>query len=261
MITKYKNHLVKEAHLYAEIKAIEDKASEQMRKKDSFYYDRIRKLDDEKYEQLHKIELEKTKKVNLLKDDIKLLSDHINKVERILKFIDIYRNKNTVVDPDFKVEGQYHYGERMPLEIIDVIQKEYLCLKIVVAENRKPKNKYSLCVVGKHIFNDDLLRLPKSYGLPISAFCEDVAMLIKEAPDSAPLKKYYEASKHKFIDDLLLQYEAVEQEYNAVQTNFLTDEWITLYLEWKLKYYEEHYSRYTETEEYQQLKAELNSRK
>lgn len=218
---------------------------------------------------------ERNKKINTLKEDfykvsekqnkeIKNLYFHINKVKRILEFMKI--KKEGVKNLDFKAYSYYGYPKEKnylkPLAII--LNDEFKNIQVFIYENDKPKNKFSLCVVGMTIFNTDILEIPKSYGLHINKENGyfNIEKGIKDLPTKEELKIYYEKNKDKILNDFLEEHKKAEEEYKEVLNNYINKkDWVKLYLESRLYYYENCYSHGKETEEYKKIKKEIKNLK
>jgi len=265
MIKEYKNN-------QKEIKKINDNLgkSREKNKKEIYkirydiYDKKITALQDERNKKINKLN-DEFKKIEIKeKEKIEKLSVHISKVKRILEFIRI--NKKGVRELDFKAYSYYGYPrEKHYLKPIDTIADDkFKKIQVFICENDKPKNKFSLCVVGMTIFNDDVLKIPYSYGLHISK--EDgyfnIGLGLKDLPREQELKDFYGKNKDNILKEFLQEHKKAELEYKEVLENYINKkEWIKLYLENQLKYYENSVSRGTETDEYKKIKKELGGLK
>ncbi len=230
----------------------------------NIYDKQIRKLTNERDNKISKLdkEFEKIEKQEMDKKD--KLSIHINKVKRILEFIKI--NKEGVRKLDFKAYSHFSYqGKKNNLEPIDTIaDDEFKKIQVFIYKNDKPINCYTLCVVGMTIFNKDILEIPYSYGLDIikEGGHFSIGTGIKELSEEEKLKVYYNKNKDKILKEFLEEHKKAEEEYKEVLENYINKkEWIKLYIESRIYYYENHYSRGTETDEYKKFKKELESLK
>lgn len=187
-----------------------------------------------------------------IKQSIAEHSEIIAQVKRILAFKAIAKKP---VDLSFEVKT-YH---SITIELIDTIKTSCLELRVYIYENGKPKNKYALVVIGKSIFgyNEKLGKFPRSYGLRLNDHGANICLAFKDSPTVESLKEYYDKNKAKLLRDFLTQQAELEKEYEAVQRDCNTPEWERLYWENEKEYYEKHYSRGTETEEYKAVLREL----
>jgi hypothetical protein len=221
------------------------------------YWELERKLGDKKEAELQAVNKDFLTYQEKQEKEIKDLREIVNRVNRILEFKHLTKK---TLDLSFSVEN----GRDKSLELIDQIKTPYMTVNVYIYENDKPKNKYTLAVLGYSFFanNDDLINLPKCYGLGLMDLSANIRFAIKDNSSINELKTYYLKQKEKILGDLLKKHAYVEKEYNAVLKNYNTPEWELLYWEHQKDYYKNHYSRGTETKEYKQvLKEILNLKK
>lgn len=264
LIKQYKENEKEIEKIYNSFDKLEKKnKDETYNLKYEIYDKKIRALQEERDKKITKLNEQFREIGNKKKEEIEKLSVHINKVKRILEFMRI--NKEGVRDLNFKAYSYYGYPrEKNYLKPIDTISDdEFKKIQVFIYGNDKPKNKFSLCVVGMTIFNENILEIPKDY-LHINK--EDgyfnIEKWIKDLPTEEELKIYYEKNKDKILKEFLEEHSKAEEEYKEVLDNYINKkEWIKFYLESRLKYYEYRVSRGIETEEYKKIKKELEKLK
>jgi hypothetical protein len=199
-------------------KVVED-YNEQDNKVRAYYDDLESELNKRKSAERDKLEEEKVKKV----DEIRAEQDqeHLNiaKVEEILNFFYI---KERLERGDFEVFKDqdikgYRYGGEAFVQVMGtIIETPLLKLVAVINENRKPKNKYTLSIVGLCAFGERELPRPHTYGLDISLNVGSryfhVASVIAEKPTIEELKPLWE-KKNGAISDFLRRYAEIEADY------------------------------------------------
>lgn len=178
----------------------------------------------------------------------------INQVKRVLLLKKIYKNP---LDLFFEVKS---YRDKY-IELIDtLIKTKCIELRVYIYENDKPKNKYTLAVIGNSIFVDfdyKLIDLPRFYGLRINDNGSNISLCLKDNSTIENLKEYYHKNKDKFLKELLNQHAEIEKEYESVQKYYNTTAWEQLYWENEKEYYEKEVCGGTETEEYKIILKEL----
>jgi len=217
----------------------------------------ISNLQYEKEETIKKINVETSRKTAESK---KLIAEY----NRIMEFIKVYEGEKR----DLKISCYYYDRSKYPTEkvylkpIDTIFTNEYLNIQVFIYFNSKLTNKYSLCFVGYSIFNEDIIKFPKSYGLNIHAENRyfQIEVNIKDLPTEKALIEYYNKIKNKYLFDFLTDHELRVKEYLEVVVMYSKDiNWKIAYLEHQKEYYEKNYSRGTETEEYKKIIKELES--
>jgi hypothetical protein len=188
----------------------------------------------------------------------------LDQYESIMKNIDIIRESRLPEEPQVDISER---GDDVLLsKPITVLQNnEYAFVGVYIVPNEKPKNKYSLVIVGDSIFRE--FREFKSYGLPCNCstpsgyYCR-IEIAIKDLPTKEELMKYDNNKTFKKIATRL--YEVLNEKakmYNFAKKLYESKEWKIAYLEYKKDYYENHYSRGIEQPEYKAICKELNQTK
>lgn len=215
-----------------------------------------------------KVEAAKTqqnKKLEILNSEKEQNNAVLQKVQRILKVMDIIKENPTVTTPevyyytDRDEFGNYISNKRkIYTHPIKILRKDlYSIFNLYIVPNRKPKNKYSLIIRGYTIFGDLIGRMHWGYTPRINETSCNFYTTVKDAPTEKYLVSYAENNISKIkgtipdtIDDLILDYEEAKELLKDIR-------WQIKYLEHKKYYYENHYSRGTETEEYKEIMKQL----
>lgn len=187
----------------------------EMQESNDEFYKKERELDDEKSRRQAALN-NKLKTVEAeTKDALNPLWERLNRVKRIIALLRIAEMIQPVRDIEDGDITTYH-GES--LEWLEHIYKDdFLKIRLLITENKKPKNRYSLLAYGRCAFhNEKLLKKCYSYGLPnlrdytggfnvtheLGCFpsVEDIKKTLSKYPDKA-LKTYiadFEALKREF---------------------------------------------------------------
>jgi hypothetical protein len=260
----------------AELKKISEQLDKDKEKLQEEVYDIKYKEYDEKIEALKK---ERDDKIKKLKDSFDKereqpsqekkdeLSEVIKKVGRVFMLFDVIKGDK---DTNFKVynfdyprneKGEIIRDEKQEITInpMEVLQDDkFKKIAVYVYENRKPKNKYSLAVIGRTIFSDKyLLYEVRNYGLDVREYGANIISVLKDMPTQQELLEWYKKNKANILKDYLEKHKVVEQEYSEALKLYEVKEWKILYLENNKEYYERNYHRGTEQEEYKAIVKEL----
>ena len=209
---------------------------------------------------------------------------HVEKIQaykRILTFMEISKDGQ---DTNFEVckfdyprdekgevirvlEGNcWCYPERIeiPYESLATLKNDkYAKIQAFIVENNKPKNKYSLIIVGKSIFREKLfsnkLDYPYWYGLRCRTSCNNIAVGVKDRPTKEELVAYFEKNRDKMLKDYFEEHQQIEKEYEEIIEQTANRRWELAYWEDKKDYYENHYVNGTETKEYKAVLKKLKA--
>lgn len=93
---------------------------------------------------------------------------------------------------------------------------------------RNKVNKYSLCIAGKTIFNNNCpIKRPQDY-LKISLSGINIEKFVKKLPTPEELKEYYVHNKDKILKDFLHQYREFENNYFKIIQKYSISDFIPL---------------------------------
>ena len=210
-----------------QIQTIRDESDKRIQEKNDWIslfredcYQQVRQLERDRDEKLRAIDNEKRINEQSAKERIAKLYEDIVKVERILDFLRLGTRKRNV-DFDENEIKNYRDGYIEPLGV--VYQDEFIKLVALVAENRRPKNKYSLCVVGKSIFPEKDLTFGYSYGLDIDISRNGfgIAVHIRYAPSVEELKVFFSKG---VLRPQIEHYKGVKAEYQETLRMYKVDD-------------------------------------
>jgi len=221
LISTYKKNQLK----ILELKKVQDVFHEKTKEKRNEIYDEycdkinaLEKQRDKIYysldKQLEKIDHKTEKKISRLYTPI-------NDVKRIIYFLN---QKELQLVFDVSKITNYHYDY---LELLEQYTNDHLKLALYIAKNGRPKNKYSLIIVGMCQFgkrNNYILKLPCDYGVSLhhsEIQWFDVTKIIKHFDSIQSAKKYHESNKIGIVlNSFLQEYHTVLQEYKEAINNY-----------------------------------------
>jgi len=175
------------------------------------YRDIISKIEEEKKRLINNVEQDRDQYVEQKKREIGSLDQPIEEVERKIKFLELAKKiKETDVsidDSEMKTRGDRKLHRKGFF-----FKDKYMNIKIYIAENDKPVNKYALFACGNCAFKD-FMSLPRDYGLPVYSDPGNVKIIIKELPTIEDITTYLERNKDKILKNLIDTYNTVKKEY------------------------------------------------
>jgi hypothetical protein len=187
------------------------------------YRDKIRELEYERDRKVDEVE-QQAKAITDQKDaEIKELYVVIRKVEKVLEFLRLDPTSDlTVKDEDVKPYN--HYEIRTVESLGYYLDDPYLKVKLYLAQNGKPVNKYSLIAIGKCLFSSvaNLVNIPRTYGLPVNVWGYHLEVLIKDFQTAGLAKTWLENNRRKL--DLKGDYETVKAEYLEAVQNYKVED-------------------------------------
>lgn len=236
------------------------------------YWDLQMKLDEDKNKEFKIISVKEKKFDEERTEQIKPHSKKISEFERIMEFIGIYKEQKDLNIEMYKydfVRDDKGYAlsedkEKILIKPISILKNDegYCRIEVFIYLNKKPKNRFTLCVVGKSIFGD-------KFDKRILNFCSgwnylsdinengDFKKVIKELPDKNKLIEWFDKNKDKVFKEQMDKIEEIIKEYREVIKNTKSKEWEIAYLESRKRYYENCVARGTEKEEYLKILLEL----
>jgi len=219
------------------------------------YFDLEEQLRHRKEDAVSAVESKREGEAKAASDEITKLEEPIRLVKRVLLFKKVQKEGNNPVGhPTI-----HAYNDRELSVIGSLSDTSTLVLDVVLAENDKPKNKYSLVIVGNSAFRS-ILEPPHYYGAPFNTFGErcDIESGIRDFPTKEELQAWFAKNKMKILADYIKSHTETEAEYLIVAANCNTPEWEKAYWKDRKDYYENHYSHGTEQPEYAVVCSELN---
>jgi hypothetical protein len=193
------------------------------------YQPQLREIERQRDEALDALDAQQKADQADLSSQITGLKTVIDSVLRILLFL---RLKPRVLSVDDDVVKFYRGEERKYKEALPYLfDDDYLKVKLFIAENNKPKNKYSLCAVGDTIFPESLLKHKRDYGCPFHTergFA--IETYIRDAASVEDLKAWLSHHYFTLHSDLVGDYLAVKTEYLLTIQNYKVADFALLLL-------------------------------
>lgn len=223
-------------------------------------WEREKEVQDKFCEELGMIE----KKNKQIIDHFNAISESshnvISEYEKIIENMDIINRGKTLQKPavySIKWRDEHKYYE--PTDIIQ--ENEYAFVYAYIVENDKPKNKFSLVIIGNSIF--DLPQLRKGY----MASCNtdeypSIEIKVKDLPTAEEALKYYQKNSGNVKKEIYETLNECAKFYEEVKKLYQQKEWKIKYLENKKNYYSIFMDRtdYPEyTEKYKTICKELSN--
>lgn len=150
---------------------------------------------------------------------IKPLHGYNQYVNRVLDMLKMAEHDNIAADILDTDISTYNGKELVWLDYI--YNDEFLKIRLIVAENTKPKNKYSLIAYGHSVFMiHELMHRYYHYNTvslrddPANRPGFSIRAEIVSLPSIDDIKKY--VSKHKIMQDVISEHQRLKSEYDAV---------------------------------------------
>lgn len=245
---------------------IESRATTKLHDTQICYRDKINSLKNELYEKEQEIQEAKEKAIEDVQTKI---SNSIAIRNEHNKIITLIHNSITPTHKKDPIKVHYYkYGEKVSYKPHDLIHTDkYTSLYSYIVSNKKPKNKFSLIIVGQTIFNEDTMNCFKrnlsytlnSYSIDAHINNANIKVLIKDAPSEKILIDYYSKNKEKIISNITDNLIPIKKEYEEAIELYKKKEWQIAYFKYQKYLYEENYSRGTELPGYKEIIKELKT--
>lgn len=188
----------------------------------------IKELEDEIYRKKRELDDEKSRSNMVLTNglnsiqntrtqNLKPLYEQANHVKRIISLLRIAETIKPVKDIE---DGEITTYRGEYLEWLEHVYKDdYLKIRLLITENRKPKNKYSLIAYGRCAFRyDNLLTQVYSYGTPNLKETGGFSVRIELGcfPSIDEIKKTVSKYSDKILKPYIAEFEALKQDYLEV---------------------------------------------
>ena len=232
------------------------------------YQDLMRELEKQKYA----IEQEIQTKEDA---DLKALETQMEgslKIQKEFKtMMELFKVIENGTENNFKVPEVYfyNYGNRVYYKPMSYIFSDpYKSIGVYIVPNKKPKNKFSLILVGNTIFHEEVLRSVSNtlayelhnYGLSVNTSGANVVMLIKDASTEKVLLDYSNSIQFdKFVANLSNKFNTLEEMYEQAKKLYQEKEWQIEYMKHLKHYYQEQYCNGVSTPEYKEVIKKLNA--
>lgn len=186
------------------------------------YREKARAVEDEKDEAIQKEQKSSKAIADVNQKQIEDLYVVISQVKRILEFLKTDTNKTL----EFTNEDVKPYRDQSIEDLGYLLDDAYLKIKVFVAQNGKPVNKYSLIAAGKCLWGEPIIKLPISYGLPVNTWRLSLEAILKEGPVAEDLKDWLLTHQTKWLDSITHLYIPVKDEYLDILQNYkVSDFW------------------------------------
>lgn len=196
------------------------------------YEPKIRALRDECEERVHKAE-----EVAEAKDDerearIQTLYGAVNKAGLIVHFLKL-ETKDLGINDD-EVNPEHRYGSQGYKEALGpLFEDDHLTIRLYILENSKPKNKFTLCALGKsdiRLPGDDRL-FPYEYGVPVILnphYYPSLQAVLREGPSVEELKAWVAKNRDALVMRLTTKYKRVKIEYENARAAYKLEDFAAL---------------------------------
>ena len=166
MVDEYMKNQKKIAMIKAEAEESEKAITNSMKGHDDLYYEKQRTLDAEKHQSYAVLNTKLTAVKAECTEALKPLWDQANQVKHIISLLRIAETIQPIKDIEDSEITPYH--KETYFEWLGLLYKDdFMKIRLLIAENRKPRNRYSLIAYGRSVFKDDkLLRPVYTYGTP-----------------------------------------------------------------------------------------------
>lgn len=172
------------------------------------------------FEETHKIEISR------LSDTVSMVDRYIGYMKIASKFLPVA----DIQDDSVTKYDKYHKDEY--LEWLGYLYNdEFLKIRLLIAENNRPKNKYSLMLYGRCVFSglpDNIIEMPWSYGgvhlNDSSRYTFNIKGEVRCFPDVDELKSWVERNKQNILAEFRAQFEKIKIEYLEVTGKYTLDD-------------------------------------
>lgn len=218
------------------------------------YSDKINKLATARDQKFNKLETAKEKVYNAARTEQSKIYTPIARFEKIMKLMHVWKN---TAGKEIGISQREKQDKEV--DVLDTFKDKYLETKFFILETRKPKNKFALIMIGRSIFNEDLIKYPYTYGNESSSYFYGLSINtnIKDAPTKEELVKFYNEKVNNTPFWNKGEHDALVAEYEWVVANCTTKEWDLQYLLSRKYYYEHKCSNGVATKEYAQLLKDI----
>ena len=202
-----------------------------------YYYKRIETLKEKQRNAQEKVQKAKDAQDAAHKALYKLAYEPIEKVNRIMDLLQVAPHACDLL-PEEVATPRSNWRNNAPIAKEDlgyIFDDEYYKLRAFIVTNDRPKNVYSLCVVGKHIFPEKLLPRIYDYGSEINENREassyfTVKYPVARFPSIDEAKAYFDKNKDKLARNVQ-EYLALKKEWQDAKRDYRLDDFKQIILE------------------------------
>lgn len=159
-------------------------------------------------------------------------------ITELMPQLEIFRQKIHYLQEKENIESQEEarvreeeikpYRDRELMRVEDFHKDKYLHIVLFIAENDKPKNKYSLLAYGRSKFAVflDSHSTWYSYGMPLNDSNSGCFLkrIIKDAPTKEELQEYLRRHRGTLLSDFMFAYEVVKCAYFQTTENYALED-------------------------------------
>lgn len=223
IIEGYLKNQAEIARINAEADAAENGVKAQMKELADEIYRRQRELDEEKSRKSMIFENCLTSVKNTRKHNLEPLYEQINRVRRIIAMLRIAETFKPV--QEIKEDEVKTYREGYLEWIGYLYNDDHLKIRLLIAGNGKPKNKYSLIAYGRDAFNDTKLLDNSgvySYGIHLNDSYNGFSVRVElgSFPEIEDAKAQKHTNKHKRLKQFIADFEALKADYLEVTAKY-----------------------------------------
>jgi len=202
------------------------------RKIHDWYWRKTRALEDRKDNDLYAIQKERTRLEDVVSTRIETLYQPIKQIKRILTFLRMETEELTIDDEKLKqkdVSWRETYFE--PLGYL--IDDDFLKVRLYITDNSRPKNKFTLAVVGICGFPDSIIEWRHGYVHDLDTWHvpHNIVMELKVAASIEELKIFLNKRREHLISLIKQNYDEVKAEYLEVISTFKLEDFEDLEVE------------------------------
>lgn len=230
------------------------------------YRDKIHDLEREKRDKIYAVENSLEKFKEKINKKILPYSDIANKVKHIVSLIDCDVTPHDVevfyyssYDKNGKYIGQKNKIYVSPIK--NIFKDEFNTISLFIVPNGNSVNKYSLVIRGNTPFRDYLKEnIGYGYINYVNESYSSIRITVKTAEEEQTLIDYANRPQNlkRILNKIPIdKLKKLSEEYKEAKKLFEQKEWKILYLKDRKYYYENHYSRGTETDEYKEVIKKL----
>jgi len=224
VVEEYLKNLAEIARINTDADAAETGVKAQMKLQEDEMYRRQRELDDEKSRVFKVLNNCLVSVQNTRKHNLEPLYEQVNNVKRIIALLRIAETIQPVKDIEDGEITTYH-GEYF--EWLEHIYKDdFLKIRLLITETKKPKNRYSLLAYGRCAFEDQKIlnrREVYSYGTPNlndHAGGFQVRHELGSFPTIPDAKAYAQKSVNKPLKQFIADFMKLKAEYMDVTATY-----------------------------------------
>jgi len=154
----------------------------------------------------------------------------VAQVDRYIEFLKIAQDFTPVEPIKDESVTRYERGAHKHLEWLGYLYTDdFLKIRLLIAENDKPKNKYSLMVYGRCVFwalSDNIIKMPHNYAGP--NLNDGYSFTIKDelrcAPSVDDLTAWVIQNRPKILAEFMDQFKKIKAEYLEVTKKYTLDD-------------------------------------